>query len=107
MSIDVFESAIQPAGHFGAVFERADLTAFFYLLDLRMGQGGEIVATVNVQTETEMAPAAAARIAWAAQGDLVGLFLEESLCAVFDLTDPAAARAPSPTDLQRLSLKKH
>jgi len=85
MTIDVFESDVRPDGHFGAVFERDDETAYFYLLDLRRPTGQQTVAAYCVASAVAMPADVPARVTWTSEGDMAGLFLDGWLIAVFDL----------------------
>ena len=88
--IDVYESAIDDLGRFGAVFERDDETAYFYLLDLRKDRGAQIVSTFNAEAITELPANTLVSIKWSSKAAAVGLFIGGSLSAIFDL------RAASP-----------
>jgi len=52
--VDVYESAVEEAGRFGAVFERDDETAFFYLLDLHKQEGSQIVSAFSTDVVNNM-----------------------------------------------------
>jgi hypothetical protein len=52
--IDIYESATDETERFGAVFERDDETAYFYLLDMRKQEGGRIVSAFNAKAVTEL-----------------------------------------------------
>jgi hypothetical protein len=86
---DVYESAVDPTGHFGAAFERDDETAFFYLLDLRRTEDNQIVEAFNVHTVTKMPADAPVAVQWSVSGEAVGLYVARSLIAVFDLKKEA------------------
>jgi len=45
-AIGIYESAVQVAGRFGAVYERDDQTAYFYLLDLQKTEGRQIISAL-------------------------------------------------------------
>jgi hypothetical protein len=83
--IDVYESEIDDAGRFGAVFERNDQTAYFYLLDLRSERGAQVVSTFNAETITKMPANTLVSIRWSSHAAAVGLFIGGSLLAIFDL----------------------
>ena len=83
--IDVCESAVDPAGRFGAAFERDDETAFFYLIDLERTGDSRIVEAFNAQTVTDMPADAPVAVRWSANGEAVGLYVARNLVALFDL----------------------
>lgn len=83
--IDVYESAIDATGRFGAVFERDDETAFFYLLDLRLPEGNQIAEAFNTHTVTQMPGETPVAVEWSSAGEVVGLRVDGVLLAVFDL----------------------
>jgi len=83
--IDVYESAVDHAGRYGAVFERDDETAFFYLLDLARDEASQIVEAFNAHTVTTMPGDAPVSLQWNSSGDAVGLFVAGAIIAVFDL----------------------
>lgn len=87
--IDVYESAIDATGRFGAVFERDDETAFFYLLDLRLPEGNQIAEAFNAHTVTQMPGETPAAVEWSSTGEVVGLHAGGALIAVFDLRNDA------------------
>lgn len=62
--IDVYESATDETGRFGAVFERDDETAFFYLFDMGGQDGGRIVSAFNAKPVTEMPADTTVSIRW-------------------------------------------
>jgi hypothetical protein len=88
--IDVYESAIDDLGRYGAVFERDDEAAYFYLLDLRRERGAQIVSTFNAETIAKLPANTLVSIKWCSPVTAVGLFIGGSLSAIFDL------RAASP-----------
>lgn len=91
--IDVYESATDETGRFGAVFERDNETAFFYLLDMREQNGGRIISAFNAKLVTEIPADAPVSIGWNPSGVVVGLFVSGKLSAVFDLrTDTPTGR---------------
>lgn len=83
--IDVYESAIDEAGRFGAVFERDDETAYFYLLDMTKQDGERIVSTFNARTVTELPADTPVSVRWSSSFAAVGLFVGGALSAIFDL----------------------
>lgn len=83
--IDVYESAVDHAGRFGAAFERDDETAFFYLLDLARDEANQIVEAFDAHTVTTMPPDAPVSVNWNSTGCVAGLVVDGQLTAVFDL----------------------
>lgn len=92
LTIDAFESAIQPQGRFGAVFERDDETGYFYLLDLHRSEGSQIIGAFWLAEVVAMPPNIAVRVTWTPEGDMAGLVVEGRLVAVFDLGSAQADR---------------
>ena len=82
---DVYESAVDPSGRRGAVFERDDDTAFFYLFDLSREDGDQIVEAFNAHSLTSAPAGAHVSIRWSPAGEAVGLFVDDDLVALFDL----------------------
>lgn len=83
--IDIYESAVEESGLFGAVFERDNETAFFYLLDMRKSEGSQIVSAFNVQKADNTPVDLPVSVRWSETASIVGLFINEALIAVFDL----------------------
>lgn len=83
--IDVYESAVDHLGRYGAVFERDDETAFFYLLDLKQEEANQIVEALNAHAVTAMPADVPVALQWSAAGEAVGLRIDGELKAVFDL----------------------
>ena len=83
--LDIYESAVDPSGHNGAVFERDDDTAFFYLLDLSRDEGDQIVEAFNAQSLRSVPSDARVSIRWNSAGEVAGLFIDCGLIALFDL----------------------
>lgn len=83
--IDIYESATDETGRFGAVFERDDETAYFYLLDMRKQEGDRIVSAFNAKAVTELPADTPVSIRWNSSGAAVGLFVSGTLSAIFDL----------------------
>jgi hypothetical protein len=105
MTIDIFESAVRPQGRLGAVFERDDETAHFYLLDLCRPDGHQIIGAFLLAAVVTMPPEACVRVTWTPEGDMAGLFLEGRLFAVFDLpsadADVCEGREAKPGEQER------
>ena len=95
--IDVYKSAIDNTGRFGAVFERNAETAFFYLLDMTAPTGGRIISAFNANAIIETPAETAVSIRWHPSEVVVGLFIGGQLSAVFDLrlTTPTSRWADS------------
>jgi hypothetical protein len=83
--IDVYESAVDEAGKFGAAFERNDETAYFYLLDMGKQEGERIVSAFNAKAVTDLPADTPVSIRWSSSVAAVGLFIDGVLSAVFDL----------------------
>lgn len=62
--IDVYESAVEKTGRFGAVFERDDETAYFYLLGMQMSEGSQIVSAFNVEKVNRMSADLHVTVKW-------------------------------------------
>jgi hypothetical protein len=92
LAIDVWESAVQPQGRFGAVFERDDETAYLYLLDLDRPEGHQIIGRYWLGAVVTMPPDVSVRVAWTPEGDMVGVLVEGQLLAVFDMANAQANR---------------
>jgi len=105
LPIEDFESAVQPQGRFGAVFERDDETAYFYLLDLRRPEGRQIIGAYGLGAVGDMPPEIDARVTWTPEGDLAGLFVGERLIAVFAIAsvevDRCQGREARPGERER------
>jgi hypothetical protein len=105
LTINAFESAVQPQGRFGAVFERDDETAYFYLLDLHRPEGRRIIGAYWLAAVVSMPPNTGARVTWTPEGDMAGLVIEGWLIAVFDLAsapaDKSEGREPRPDERER------
>jgi hypothetical protein len=86
--IDVYESAVEGTGRFGAVFERDDDTAYFYLLDMRKEEAGQIIVALSVDAINEMAADVPISIKWNGSASAAGLFVSGNLLALFDLREP-------------------
>ena len=85
--IDIYESAVQAAGRFGAVYERNDETAsVFYLLDLQRTAGSQIISAFNVDTANRMSPDLPVSVRWSEAAAVVGLFIDSALTAIFDMS---------------------
>ena len=83
--IDIYESAVDHQGRYGAVFERDDETAFFYLLDLARDKINQIVEAFNAHSVSAMPSDVSIDLQWNAKGEAVGLRINGDLIAVFDL----------------------
>lgn len=83
--IDIYESAVEVTGSFGAVFERDDETAFFYLLDMRKSEGRQIVSAFKVEKTDNSPSDMPVSVRWSEAAPIVGLFVNGALMAVFDL----------------------
>jgi len=103
LTIDVFESAVQPQGCFGAVFERDDETAYFYLLDLELREGRQIIGAFGLVSVVTMPAEVCVRVTWTPEGDMTGLFVEGQLLAVFDIANaqPNGNRGREPRPWER------
>ena len=86
--IDTYESAVEPNGRFGAVFERDEETAFFYLLDLARDESNQIIEAFNAHFVAAMPADVRIDLQWSAGGEVAGLRVEGDLAAVFDLRSP-------------------
>jgi hypothetical protein len=82
--IDVYESAMDGDGRYGAVFERDDETSYFYLLDLTR-KDDQIIEAFSAYSINELPAHASAVVRWNSSGDTAGLFVDGELAAVFDL----------------------
>ncbi|MCB5946117.1 DUF2251 domain-containing protein [Acidocella sp. KAb 2-4] len=97
--IDVYESAIDEVGRFGAAFERDDETAYFYLLDMRKQDGMQIISTFNAKAVTELPAGTPVSVRWSSSAAAVGLFVGGTLLAIFDLrTATPIGRWADPAD---------
>lgn len=83
--IDVYESAVDPAGGYAAAFERDNEAAYFYLLDLTRDEAGQIIEAFSAHTVTTMPADAPVSVQWNSGGEVVGLFVAGDLIAVFEL----------------------
>ena len=83
--IDVYESAVDHAGRYGAAFERDDDTAFFYLLDLAQDEASQVIEAFNVHAVSDLPADVAVALRWTAGDNAVGLFIGGRLLALFDL----------------------
>lgn len=86
---DAFESAVEPQGRYGAVYERDDQTAFFYLLDLDRPNNRQIIEALNVDFLDVLPTKSPATIIWGSVRRIVGLIVGGHLVAVFDLAAPS------------------
>lgn len=83
--IDIYESAIDQFGRFGAVFERDDETAFFYLLDVWKQGGEQIILAFNANALTELPADTPVSVRWSSSEAIVGLFVGGALSVIFDV----------------------
>ena len=83
--IDVYESAVDHAGRYGAAFERDDDTAFFYLLDLTRDEASRVVEAFNAHAVSDLPGDVPVALQWTAGDNVVGLFISGRLLALFDL----------------------
>lgn len=83
--IDIYESAVEPTGRFGAVFERDEATAFFYLLDMDKEVGSRIVCALDVHSVNHMRPDIPVDVRWSEVAAVAGLFVAGDLTALFDV----------------------
>ncbi|MDB5673322.1 MAG: hypothetical protein JWM65_304 [Sphingomonas bacterium] len=88
--IDIYESGVEAAGRFGAVFERDDETAFFYLLDMRRPEGTQIVSAFAVERANNTPADVPVSVRWSETAAIAGLFTGGVLIAVFDLRSAVA-----------------
>jgi hypothetical protein len=106
VSQDAFASAVRADGIFGAVFERDDDTAYFYLLDMDGRDGQKIVGAFNA---TNCAPPGRTEVSvhWSRDGGLVGLFAGKNLLAVFEVDSdsdaPKHCRMANQSDVGRFT----
>jgi hypothetical protein len=106
VSQDAFASAVRADGIFGAVFERDDDTAYFYLLDMGGRDGQKIIGAFNA---TNCAPPRRTEVSvrWSLDGGLAGLFAGKNLLAVFEVDSdsdaPKHGRVASQSDVGRFT----
>jgi hypothetical protein len=81
--IDLYESAVQEDGSLGAFFERDDETAYFYLLAMRRAEE-RIIAALRVTSAEAMPPDLFVSVRWSQGANIVGLFIDGGLTALFD-----------------------
>lgn len=86
---DAFESAIEPLGRYGAVFERDNDSSYFYLLDLERPSDLQIIEAFNVDFLDESERNAPPIVVWGSVRRIVGLLLDGRLIAIFDLAAPS------------------
>ena len=84
--IDIYESAVQAGGRFGAVYERNDETSYFYLLDLQRTADSQIISAFNVEIAMRMSPDLPVSVRWSEAAAVVGLFIDSALTAIFDVS---------------------
>ena len=82
--IDIYESAVHAAGRWGAFYERDDETAYFYLLDLQRPADRRIISALTVDAANRISPDLPVSVRWSEAADLVGLFVDHALTAIFD-----------------------
>ena len=100
--IDVYESAVDPSGRYGAAFERDEETAFFYLLDLARAETNQIIEAFNAHIVTAMPADVQIELQWNADGEVVGLRIDGDLIAVFDLRSKGRKGRIASNDDERL-----
>ena len=83
--VDVYESAVEKAGRFAAVFERDDETAFFYLMDLHHRDGSQIVAAFSADVVNHLPDDVPVSVKWNSSGTAAGLYVGADLVALYDL----------------------
>jgi len=96
--IDVFESAVEPNGRYGAVFEQDNETAYFYLLDFERPEGRHIIEALNLHSLMSLTEEAPAAVVWGAMSGIVGLMVDGNAIAVFDLTIPSPNGRPAKSE---------
>ena len=84
--IDIYESAVQETGRFGAVYERDSETAYFYLLDLQKVADSQIISAFNIDNDNRMSPDLPVSVRWNETAAVVGLFIDSALIAIFDVS---------------------
>lgn len=88
--IDIYESAVEMSGRFGAVFERDDETAYFYLLDMHEPVGNQIISALDVDTANQLSPDLPVSVRWSEAVAVAGLFVDGILTAILDVRSSEA-----------------
>jgi len=83
--MDIFLSNISPDGQHAGIFEADDETAYFYLYALSTRDGQKVAGAIHIWSGNSDVAAERLAIRWSADGQLVGLFVDSTLWAAFDV----------------------
>jgi hypothetical protein len=86
IEIDVFKTSIRTSGDFCGVFECNNETSYFYLYALRNAEESKIVGATQLPRQFDLKHQAQYDVRWNAAEDAVGVFLDDALLAVFNIT---------------------
>ena len=82
---EIFESAIRSAGDIAGVFEFDGEISYFYLYSTGANKGEKVLDSILITTDVPDFKESDVAIKWDAEENKVGLVINGSLWAVFDL----------------------
>lgn len=80
---DIFESAVRSAGDIAGVFEFDGETSYFYLWQTDTANKKHILGAIHICSEAPNFESSDIAIKWDRDEEKVGLFIKDSLWAVF------------------------
>ena len=84
MTQEIFDDCVRSLGDLAGVFEYDGETGYFYLYDLGGDTNKKIIDAIHIVTGQLDFGENDVCIRWTAAEDMVGLYVQGSLCAVFD-----------------------
>lgn len=84
MSAEIFESLVRSAGDLAGVFEFDGETGFFYLYEVAKDSGEKIIDSIHILSHEPDFAQKDVVIRWDSSELKVGLFIRDTLWAVFD-----------------------
>lgn len=85
MTKDIFDSCVRNAGDLAGVFEYTDNVGHFYLYDVRAGIDLKVLGSIHILSGSIELAQDDFAIRWSAGDRRVGLFIQGTLWAVFDV----------------------
>jgi hypothetical protein len=84
---DIFDSAIRSPGDLAGVFEYDGETGYFYLFEVGGRGGARILSAIHIVSGPLNVGDAEIDVRWDESEDRVGLFIRNTLSAVFNVAD--------------------
>lgn len=81
---EIFQSAARSLGDLAGVFEYEGETGYFYLYALEDAEGHEVLDAIHIVSGDADFAEGEVQVRWTREEDRVGLFIRETLWAVFD-----------------------